>query len=80
MLAWTPFLGPAPGASTWWWALVLPLAFFASVAWKSVRQDDLAGYWPAVARMATQIVLGMVAMFAVLAFIVRVVVPVIPAE
>jgi hypothetical protein len=80
MAAWTPFLGPAPGVASWWWALVIPLTVFTSMAWKAVRQEDLAGYWTAVARMASQVVLGMIAMFLILAFVVRVIVPVIPAE
>ena len=80
MPAWIPFLGPAPGVANWWWALVFPLALFISMAWKAVRQEELSGYWPAVARMSAQVVLGMIAMFAALAFVVRVIVPIIPAE
>lgn len=80
MASWTPFLGPAPGVASWWLLLAIPLALFASMAWKAVRQEDLSGYWPAVARMASQIVLGMVAMFVALAIVVRLIVPVIPAE
>lgn len=80
MASWTPLLGPAPGVASWWWALVIPLTLFASMAWKAARQQELAGYWPSVARMASQIVLGMVAMFLALAIVVRVIVPVIPAE
>lgn len=80
MLAWIPFLQPAPGVASYWWALAVPMAFLISMAWKSVRQQDLAGYWPAVARMSAQIVLGMVGMFAALALLVRVVVPLIPAD
>ena len=79
MASWSPFLGPAPGVASWWWVLVVPLSVFTSMAWKSVRQDDLRGYWPAVTRMSSQIILGMITMFAVLAFVVRVVVPIIPA-
>lgn len=80
MLAWIPFMQPAPGAPSWWPVLVIPLSLFISMAWRSVRQKDLVGYWPAVARMSAQIVLGMVGLFVVLAVIVRVVVPIIPAE
>lgn len=80
MLAWIPFIEPAPGVSTWWPALVIPLSLLISMAWRSVRQKDLTRYWPAVARMSTQIVVGMIALFAVLAVIVRVVVPIIPVE
>jgi hypothetical protein len=50
------------------------------MAWRSVRQKDLSRYWPAVARMSAQIVVGMVALFVALAVIVRVVVPIIPVE
>ena len=77
MTPWTPFLGPAPGVQSWWWLLVLPLSVFASMAWKAIRQDDMRGYWAAVARMSAQVVLGMLA---ALAFVVRVLVPLIPAE
>ncbi|MFM9098381.1 MAG: hypothetical protein ACKOQW_08845 [Phycisphaerales bacterium] len=80
MLAWIPFLQPAPAVASYWWALSVPMAFLISMAWKSIRQQDLGGYWPAVARMSAQIVLGMVGMFAALAIVVRVVVPLIPAE
>lgn len=80
MASWTPFLGPAPGVASWWWVLVIPLTMFVSMAWKAVRQDDLSGYWAAVGRMAAQIVLGMIAMYLVLAFVVRVVVPLMPAD
>lgn len=80
MLAWIPILQPAPGVPAYWWALVFPLAFLMSMSWKAIRQTDLRGYWPAVFRMSAQIVLGMVALFVVLAVVVRVVVPIIPAE
>ncbi|NBP52214.1 MAG: hypothetical protein EBU70_13740 [Actinobacteria bacterium] len=80
MTPWTPFLGPAPGVQSWWWLLVLPLSVFVSMAWKAVRQEDMRGYWGAVARMSAQVVLGMLAMTAALAFVVRVLVPLIPAE
>ncbi len=80
MLAWTPFLQPAPGVPSWWWLLVLPLSLFVSMAWKAVRQQDLVGYWPAVARMSAQIVVGMIGLFVALAIVVRVIVPIIPAE
>ena len=80
MLAWTPFLQPAPGVASWWWLLVLPLSLFVSMAWKAVRQQDLAAYWPAVARMSAQIVVGMIGLFVALAIVVRVIVPIIPSE
>ena len=80
MLAWTPFLQPAPGVPNWWWALVLPLAFLMSMTWRAIRETDMSRYWPSVLRMSAQIVLGMVALFVALAVVVRVVVPMIPSE
>lgn len=80
MLAWIPFLQPAPHASQWWWLLVFPLSFFMAMAWKAMRTEDFAGYWPSVIRMAAQVVLGMLGLFLTLALVVRVVVPLIPAE
>ncbi|MFM1937044.1 MAG: hypothetical protein RI990_2003 [Planctomycetota bacterium] len=80
MSAWIPFITPAPGVSGYWWVLALPMSLFISMAWKAVRQDDMAGYWPAVAKMTAQVVLGMMAFFAALALVVLVIVPAIPAE
>ena len=80
MQSWIPFIGPAPGVARWWWLLVVPMAFLISMAWKAVRQDDLGGYWKAVARMGTQVVLGMIGLFAFMAFFLRVIVPMMPAE
>lgn len=80
MPSWIPFVQPAPGVSHYWWALSLPMAFLISMAWKSVRQPQLSGYWPAVGKMTAQIVLGMAGMFIALALVVRVIVPIIPAE
>ena len=72
MLAWIPFLQPAPNVSTYWWALVFPLSIGVSMAWRAVRQKDLHGYWPSVARMSAQIV-G-------LAIIIRVIMPLMPVD
>lgn len=80
MLAWIPFLQPAPGVSTYWWALVFPLSIFVSMTWRAIRQTDLAGYWPSVARMSAQIVVGMLALFVGLAIVIRVIVPMLPVD
>ena len=80
MIAWIPFLGPAPAVTAYWWVLVAPMALFISMAWKAVRQEDLHRYWPAVLRMSLQVVLAMAALTLVLAVVVRGIVPVIPAE
>lgn len=80
MLAWIPFLQPAPGVSAYWWTLVFPLSVFVSMAWRTVRQKDLNGYWPSVARMSAQIVVGMLSLFVGLAVIIRVIMPLMPVE
>ncbi len=80
VLAWIPFVQPAPHAATWWWVLVLPLSLFISMAWKAVRLEKLDGYWRAVLKMSTQIVVGMVALFVALALLVRVIVPMLPVN
>jgi hypothetical protein len=81
MLAWIPFLQPAPHVSAWWWLLVLPLSVFLSMTWRALRDDEgFRRYWPSVWWMSARIVLGMAGLFAALAIVVRVVVPLIPAE
>ena len=80
MLAWIPFVQPAPGVAHLWWLLVVPLSILLSMIWRSIRTANLADYWPSVARMSAQIVLGMVALFAVLAVLIRVALPHLPAE
>jgi hypothetical protein len=50
------------------------------MGWKAVRVESFDGYWMVVTRMAAQIVLGMIGMFVALAVLVRVVLPIIPAE
>ena len=76
MLAWIPFLQPAPGVPSWWWLLVLPLSLFVSMAWKAVRQQDLAGYCK-LEKSVRRIRIGL---FVALAIVVRVIVPIIPSE
>jgi VanZ family protein len=80
LLAWTPFLQPAPAVALWWWVLVLPLSLFISMAWKSVRVEQLQSYWPAVAKMSVQIIVGMIGLFVGLAILIRVIVPMIPGD
>lgn len=59
-LAWRPFLDPIDAHGVWW-ALLFPLAFFISIAYKGVRIGDLSVYWKQVALMTVQIILGMIA-------------------
>jgi hypothetical protein len=50
------------------------------MAWRTVRQKDLNGYWPSVARMSAQIVVGMLSLFVGLAIIIRVIMPLMPVD
>lgn len=65
LLAYRPFLDPLP-IHELWWALLLPLAFFISFAYKAVRlpEKDLAlpRFFRHVAVMTAQIVLAMIAL------------------
>lgn len=60
-LAYRPFLDPLH-LDRVWFLLLLPMAFFISVAYKGVRVSDLKHLPREVAVMSAQIVLGMVAL------------------
>lgn len=80
LLAWTPFLQPAPGADRWWWLLVVPMALGVSMAYKAIRVKDLATYPRGVARMAFQIVALVVGFAVGLHVLVIYLLPMLPAE
>ena len=70
-IPWRPFLDPLPGACFhYWWLYLLPLAFFIAIIYKAVRAKrlaapaDLPAYARAVAVMAVQIAVGMLALAA----------------
>lgn len=68
---WRPFLDPL-NAHAYWYALLIPISFFISVAYKAVRLKTLTGYWTAVVVMTVQIVLGMIALAAAFYVLVQV--------
>jgi hypothetical protein len=80
ILAWTPFLQPAPAVQHWWWLLVIPLALGVSMAYKAIRVKNLADWPKAVLSMAVQIVAAMIAIAVGLYLLVIVLLPVLPAE
>jgi hypothetical protein len=80
MVAWIPFLEPMPGASSYWWTYLLPLALFLSMAWKAVRLPKLDHYWRDVLSMTGQILAAVVALAIGLYVLVIVVMPRLPAE
>ena len=80
LLAWTPFVEPITAVAHVWWALLLPMVVGISVAWKAIRLRSLDGYWRSVCFLSAQLLAGMVALAAALMLLVRVVVPLLPAD
>jgi len=80
LLAWTPFLQPAPGAQHWWWLLVIPTALGVSMAYKAIRVQNLADWPKAVLRMSLQIIAAIVGIAVGLYLLVIVLLPMLPAE
>lgn len=58
VLAWRPFIDPMD-AHAWWFLLLLPIAFLVSLAWKSVRIDNVKRLPRPVIVMTAQVVLAM---------------------
>lgn len=80
LLAWTPFVQPIADAAHWWWLLIVPMCAGVSVTWKAIRLRTLDRYWHEVAFMTGQLLAGMVALAAGLMVLVRVVLPMLPAD
>ncbi|MBM4007676.1 MAG: hypothetical protein FJ292_09000 [Planctomycetes bacterium] len=80
LLAWIPLVDPLPGGIHWWWAWVVPMVIGVSVTWKAIRLHSLDRYWPEVFRMSGQLLVGMAALAAALMLLVRVVLPLLPAD
>jgi hypothetical protein len=80
LLAWIPLIEPMPGVIHWWWAWIVPMVLGVSMTWKAIRLKSLERYWPEVARMSGQVLAGMVALTAGLILLVRVVLPLLPAD
>ena len=80
VIAWTPFLQPAPGAQHWWWGLVIPMALGVSMAYTAIRVEKLADWPMAVGKMAAQVVGSVVAIAVGLYLLVIVLLPMLPAE
>jgi hypothetical protein len=80
VLAWRPFLDPL-NLHSYWYLLLIPLAFGISVAYKAVRVHNMSRYWRQVLMMTVQIVGAIVGLGALSYFLLMVVVPrLIPME
>ena len=80
IIAYTPFLDPIRELQTWWFFLLLPLAFGISMIYKAMRCENLKTYWHNVFVMTAQIVAAMIALAVGLIFIVLVLIPLIPVR
>jgi hypothetical protein len=80
LLAWIPLIEPLPGAAQWWWPWIVPMVVGVSITWKAIRLRKLDRFWPEVARMSGQVLLGMTALAAGLMLLVRVVLPMLPID
>ncbi|MEY3021807.1 MAG: hypothetical protein RIS86_1005 [Planctomycetota bacterium] len=80
VLAWTPFLQPAPGVQHWWWLLVLPMALGVALSYKAIRTKELSRLPRDVAAMTLQIVAAVVGIAVGLHLLVIVLLPYLPAE
>ena len=61
LLSYRPFIDPID-AHRWWFLLLLPMAFFLSLAYKSVRVADLKDLMRGTLIMSAQITLAMIAL------------------
>lgn len=80
LLAWIPLAEPIPGVIHWWWAWIVPMVLGVSMIWKAIRVPRMDRYWPEVARMSGQVLVGMLGLAAGLMLLVRVVLPMLPAD
>jgi len=80
LLSYIPFLHPISAFQTWWYLLIVPLAFGIAVIYKALRVGDLRDYWRQVAVMTSQIILAMIALAVGLIVLVQVIVPMLPVE
>jgi len=80
LVAWTPFLQPAPAVHAWWWMLVLPMALGVAMAYKAIRVKDVSEWPKAVLRMSAQIVAAIVGIAVGLYLLVILLLPHLPAE
>lgn len=80
LLAWTPFLQPAPGVTSWWWLLLVPTAIGIAIAYTSIRSKTVAAIPREALVMTLQILAAVVGIAVGLYLLVIVLLPSLPAE
>ncbi|MGI9013330.1 MAG: hypothetical protein ACR2GY_03680 [Phycisphaerales bacterium] len=68
---WVPFFDPLNFFLEWGFLLALPLAVCVSMVYKAMRVNDVRVYWRQVAVMTVQFLLGLIALWAILFFVVE---------
>ena len=79
-LAYIPFLYPINAIHDWSFLLLVPLSFGISVIYKAMRLPTLESIWREVVIMTVQIVVAMIALAIALAFLVQVLIPMLPVH
>lgn len=60
-LPYHPFIDPVPApVHAYWYLLLLPMSFGIAVVYKAVMLKTMDHYWPQVAYLTAQIVVGMI--------------------
>lgn len=73
-LAWRPFLDPMD-LHTFWYLLLIPLAFGIAVTYRAVRQTDMDRYFRSVLSLTAQIVVGVAALGVASYIVIQIMVP-----
>lgn len=79
-LAWVPILEPLNFFHLWWYTLAIPMSFGIAMVYKALRLPTLDRYWFQVLVMTVQVLAGMAALGGGLWLLVRLVIPLLPAE
>lgn len=78
LLAYIPFIDPIHTVHTWWWLLLVPLAFGISVIYKALRVTSFRRFWVHVIGMTIQIIIAMLGLAFALVFLVEWLIPRLP--
>jgi ABC-type cobalamin transport system permease subunit len=62
---------------TWWYLLLIPMAFGISVIYKALNEDNFLSYWRSVLVMTTQVVLGISALAVGVGLFIQIVIPLV---
>ena len=78
LLGYLPFVVPLHFFNSWWYVLLLPLAFGIAVIYKATRLHHLDDFWRQVIIMTCQIILAMIGLALALTVLVQLIIPRLP--